>query len=131
MNEELSGIQRKGKHFNNFEDVSDLKDMEEGEIRQLDNPEVTHIKAETACPIYPVENDNQVNPFKVPPPPSELRVFRKKQNLNLKKMMKNQEQTIGSMDLSNNLPKIKRMKSILIRRSSVDNNMNSKFVGFL
>ena len=61
MNKELSGIQRKGKHLNNFEDVSDLKDMEEGEIREFDNPEVSHIKAETACPIPSVKNE--VNPF--------------------------------------------------------------------
>ena len=118
MNEELSGIQRKGKHLNNFEDVSDLKDMEEGEIREFDNPEVSHIKAETACPIPSVENDNQVNPFKVPPPPSELRKFKKKQKVNLKKMVNSPKQMIESMNLSNKLPTIKRAKSIVIRRSS-------------
>ena len=107
-------------YLNNFEDVSDPKDMEEGEIREFDSPEHSLLEADPACacPVPSMENGNQVNPFKVPPPPSELRKFKKKQKVNLKKIMKNPKQIPGSMDLSNKSPASKRMKSILVRRSS-------------
>ena len=118
MNETLSRIQGVGLNLNNFEDVSDPKDMEEGEIREFDSPEHSLVEADPACPVPSMENGNQGNPFKVPLPPSELRKFKKKQKVNLKKMMKNPKQIPGSMDLSNKLPTSKRMKSILVRRSS-------------
>ena len=116
MNEESSKKQRIGRNLNNFEDVSDPEDMEEGEIGEFDSPEVSPVKAETPCPIPYVEKE--VNPFKVPPPPSELRKFKKKQKVNLKKMVNSPKQMIESMNLSNKLPTIKRAKSIVIRRSS-------------
>ena len=116
VNGESSRKQRNGRNLNNFEDVSDPKDMEEGEIGEFDSPEVSPVKTETPCPIPYVEKE--VNPFKVPPPPSELRKFKKKQKVNLKKMVNSPKQMIESMNLSNKLPTIKRAKSIVIRRSS-------------
>ena len=85
MNETLSRIQGAGLNLDNFEDVSDQKDMEEGEIREFDSPEHSLLKSDPACPVPSMENGNQGNPFKVPLPPSELRKFKKKQKVNLKK----------------------------------------------
>ena len=102
MNEESLKKQRNGRNLNNFEDVSDPEDMEEGEIGEFDSPEVSPVKAETPCPYV----EKEVNPFKVPPPPPDLRKFQKKQkgNVNLKKLVQNPKQMIESMNLSNKLP---------------------------
>ena len=121
-----------------YENISDPEDIiEEGEISESDRnhqkPYESKFRAKSPTgyvfPSVDVANEEEPNLFKVPPPPSELKVFRKKQKLKLNsdKVIKNDHDKAGSLKI-NQFPSLKRMKSILIRRSSGDiGNEGKKF----
>ena len=119
-----------------YENISDPEDIiEEGEIsesnRNQQKPYESKFRAKsptTGAAFPSVAKEEEPSLFKVPPPPSELKVFRKKQKLNSDKLTKNDRDKAGSLKI-NQFPSLKRMKSILIRRSTVDigNEGKNKF----
>ena len=120
-----------------YENISDPEDIiEEGEISESDRnhqkPYESKFRAKsptaTGSTFPSVANEEEPSLFKVPPPPSELKVFRKKKKLNSDKVIKNDRDKAGSLKI-NQFPSLKRMKSILIRRSTVDigNEGKNKF----
>ena len=130
IKEEKATMNKTDEVISNYENISDPEDtIEDGEISESDHdhPPVTpkyRAKSPPASTLPSVANKDESNLFKVPPPPSELKVFNKKQKLtsaSADKVTKNDD----GLKI-NQFPSLKRMKSILVRRRSGDTENDVK-----